>query len=140
MKQIAVIRHPFDVLASVRSSDGSELNDRQLQLRRELYLGIMNVIKSQSEGCHVIRYEDLITNPFKELKAVLKYLGVKRDTLTVGKLVETANMLVKSIPGHVTSGDVQQSVGRWKRDFDDKDLIRKFHYYFDDVIQELDYE
>ena len=68
----------------------------------------------------VVRYEDLVADPFGTADLIGTWLGTELD----------ADAVIRDRPRHdhhVTSGSVERSVGRWARDLrpDESDLVAR---------------
>lgn len=50
----------------------------------------IDIIQKYSKKIHIIRYEDLVSNPYEELKRLSKYLGVNVDGFPIDKIHQSS--------------------------------------------------
>jgi hypothetical protein len=139
-KEIVNIRHPYDTIVSSVRFFGKTVDDQEFEFRRELFLCLIQTLETLGDSVFVLRYEDLILEPVETLSALLKYLEIDGDLQdTVDLMLAQSDTLAKELTGHITSSSIASSVGRWKAELTDRELLRKCHYYFDDIIEKLGY-
>lgn len=96
--------------------------------------------RERRERAHLLRYEDLVTNPERELASILRYLDLDASPATVRNVLSAAEDLdPRGQRFHQTSPSVPESIGRWKRELtpERRALLAR---NFDDILIELEYE
>lgn len=76
-KFIVLVRHPLAVAASMHTTSSKDFWFPE-EYSIDLYQGFRRLhrfAQSRKEKIHLVRYEDLVTNPAKELDAIGHYLG-----------------------------------------------------------------
>ena len=92
----------------------------------------------QSEIFLLVRYEDLILNPYKELKRIFKYIDVDAEPMIINAVIEQANKQDPLLQQRRTSHSEQESVGRWKRDLS-PELQEAVNAIFQEQLQAFGY-
>ncbi len=72
--------------------------------------------RERGDGLHVVRYEDLATEPRATLAGILEHLALDAGEALVDRLVEAATAERPELAAHRTSDDVQASIGRHLRE------------------------
>ena len=67
-------------------------------------------------NAHLVRYEDLVTDPRPALAGLLSYLGVDASPGAVGAMLDAAAEELPELRDHSTSDGPAASIGRWRRD------------------------
>jgi hypothetical protein len=108
-----------------------------LQLRRDA-ANLLETWSRRAARSHLVRYEDLVTNPHGALEAMLPYVGVDASSATIDGMVERASRTTPELRQHQTSDSPAASIGRWRRDLDPalqmvaadafNDILRAFGY------------
>jgi hypothetical protein len=93
----------------------------------------------RQDRAHLIRYEDLITNPVATLRSAIDYLDLDASEATVRGMLERASAENPEMRQHITSGDVAQSLGRWKTSLS-PELQVVANDAFGDVLQQFGYD
>ena len=93
----------------------------------------------RQERAHLIRYEDLITEPQATLRGVLDYLELDATEATVLGMLERASAENPEMTRHLTSSDVSTSLGRWKSSLT-PELQSVANSAFGDVLQQFGYQ
>lgn len=65
---------------------------------------------------HLIRYEELITEPVATLEPALEFLGL--DPAGAPAMAEKAAVSTGGMDHHMTAGSAAASIGRWRRDLE----------------------
>jgi hypothetical protein len=65
---------------------------------------------------YLLRYEDLILQPFEAMKGLLEYLHLENDDLTLHSMMNDAMQFSKELEEHRTTETPLSSVGRWSRE------------------------
>ena len=82
--------------------------------------------QARKDKIYLLRYEDLILEPETTLARILEYLHLDNSSAVITKLLEAASKDPRRImQGHRTSGDVESSVGRWRKELtqEQQDLL-----------------
>ena len=139
VKQVLNVRHPYDVMASLKSFQNLKLDEEQFCYRRQLFLSIVHSLKTLGDEVFLLRYEDLINNPHMTLTDLLNYLVLENDPGMLTTILESSENLAAELGQHITSQSIQTSVGRWKHDIKDRKTLGLCHLYFDDLLEQLGY-
>ncbi|MFN3706221.1 MAG: sulfotransferase [Thermoflexales bacterium] len=83
------------------------LNERATELRQNW--------EARAGRAMLMRYEDLVRSPERELERLLKYLGLDHSRASVRALIENAGPLPET-QQHRTTSDALRSIGRWQHD------------------------
>jgi hypothetical protein len=129
MREVFLVRDPRDVACSIFAFQrkrqtkwfwGTDVWTDEEVIREPLGndVGLLtHCWEQRAETGHLMRYEDLITDPHRALAAVFQHLGVDASAATVAGVVERAGRLDESRrASHVTSADATHSVGRWRNE------------------------
>jgi hypothetical protein len=78
--------------------------------------GLRRAWERRRDGAHLVRYEDLVTDPAGALGHILDYLGVdaRQAPAMAGRLDED----LPELREHRTTAAPQASIGRWRQDLD----------------------
>jgi hypothetical protein len=88
---------------------------------------------------HLVRYEDLITQPRETLHSVLTYLELDASDETLDGMLNRASAENPEMTRHLTSSDVLTSLGRWKSSLS-PELQSVVNGAFGDVLQQFGYQ
>ena len=94
--------------------------------------------RSRRETARLVRYEELATRPQETLAQLFAYIGVDGGPETVQALVRAA-FDNPHFDGHRTSGTVEESIGRWRRELPRR-LRRVVEEELNPALAELGYE
>lgn len=75
-----------------------------------------NAWEERSKTSFLLKYEELIINPEKTLKALFEYLNIDANESTISNVISKANGESSSMDAHKTTKDPKSSIGRWKTD------------------------
>lgn len=119
---LTLVRDPRDVICSlrdysarpdVRTADPSfrvgDLRDYCVAWRG-LYADCLDYLP----GNLAVRYEDLAREPARELERVMEHLGLAVAPEQLAAEADAAREAFRR--GHATTGSVDESIGRWRRD------------------------
>ncbi|OBI53705.1 sulfotransferase [Mycobacterium sp. E796] len=147
-REIFLLRDPRDRLASVLAFNafrgyhefGRQLVDTDEQyvdvIRMET-LSLIQMWKSTSRREPLVRYEDLIRSPTKQIRAMLDALELDSSANIVKAMVKAGDEGTDNVKEHRTSPDARSSIGRWKRDLEPR-LQEICDEAFDGLLDELD--
>jgi hypothetical protein len=93
----------------------------------------------RQDRAHLIRYEELITQPQQTLHDVLVYLELDASDETVDGMLDRASAENPEMTRHLTSSDVSTSLGRWKSSLT-PELQSVANTAFGDVLQQFGYQ
>jgi hypothetical protein len=148
-KEIFLIRDFRDMLCSIQAfnakrgytSFGRELvnSDEEFvwQLRDNM-LRLLQSWKLRLNKGYLLRYEDLVLNPFETLLRVLNYLNLDASDSIIENMIEEASNSNKELHEHKTSEHIKASIGRWKRDLSPS-LKAICEEAFADILNEFGY-
>lgn len=128
-REIFLVRDPRDTLASVRAFDNKrgfgefagqlvETDKQLVGLIRNSILDLTRLWKSRSQYGTLVRYEDLVHSPTKQIRALLNAMELDSSANIVDAMVKAGNEITTNVNAHRTSPDVGSSIGRWKRDLE----------------------
>jgi hypothetical protein len=106
-------------------------------VRDELRASALNFTRAWQERrgrAHLVRYEDLITDPEPTLTGMLDYLGVYAFRSTIERLIDAE----KEQLSRLASEDAAASIGRWREESDDS-LRAALEKSFVDVLPQFGY-
>lgn len=72
----------------------------------------------RSDRAHLVRYEDLVLEPEKTLKSILRYLELDHSAEVVSCMAQQASPASDLLEQHKTSTSERKSIGRWRRDLE----------------------
>lgn len=93
----------------------------------------------RQDRAHLLRYEDLITQPQPTLRAILEYLELDASDATIAAMLERASEENPEMKQHLTSTDVSTSLGRWRTSLS-PELQTAANLAFGDVLQQFGYQ
>jgi hypothetical protein len=129
MREVFLVRDPRDIACSILAFqrkrnrtwfERSSVRTEEEMIREPFGDGVgllMHCWERRAAQSHLLRYEDLITDPQRSLVAVFEYLGVDASSATVAGVIERAGRLDDARRAwHITSPDAARSVGRWRNE------------------------
>ena len=146
-REIFLVRDPRDTLVSVRAFENKrgrgefagqlvETDEQLVGLIRSSMLDLTRLWKSRSQYGTLVRYEDLIRSPTKQIRAMLDALELDSSANIVAAMVKAGNEATANVNAHKTSPDAASSIGRWKRDLEPR-LQQMCEEGFDGLLDEL---
>jgi Sulfotransferase family len=72
--------------------------------------------ENRQERSHLVRYEDLATQPAETLTTILEYLDMEASNEVVERMLGTASAETQDLRLHRTTPNLTASIGRWRRD------------------------
>jgi hypothetical protein len=144
--ELVSVRDPRDMLCSLAAKSwwrnspdgGSDLSARLPDLAAQLKL-LAQSRRRRGERAQVVRYEDLVARPHETLEAVLAFAGLDATPATLGRMVEHAFADTAELQQHRTTGSIEASVGRWRRELDPS-LQELCADAFGETLSEFGYE
>ena len=149
-REIILVRDFRDVFCSVLAFNkkrgsvgfGRENVNSDEEYIHQLRSSAMNLLqgwKCRSDRTHLLRYEDLILRPHETVKSLLEYLHLNFYSLSeVDDMIQRALIETPELHRHKTIGNGRESIGRWRREMDDRmqvlcnealgDILLKFGY------------
>jgi hypothetical protein len=148
-REVFLVRDLRDVLCSVKAfnakrgypSFGYEFVDHDADFVNMLRVQGVQLVQSwrRRQGkAFWLHYENLILKPEESLTRLLQYLDLDSSPSLVGDMLKRARNDTPQMFDHRTSGDIHQSIGRWRRDLDDN-LQAICQNLLSDVLQDLGY-
>lgn len=147
-REIILVREPRDTLASVLAfharrgvAEGFGVHsvgtDEQLVgLVRESILSLTQLWKHRSQYGALVRYEDLVRSPDKQIRVMLDALGLDSSADIVKSIAKAGKEATTDVNSHRTSPGAPSSIGRWKRDLEPR-LQKICDEAFDGLLDEL---
>jgi len=128
--EFVLVRDPRDQLASMRAFNaagrgrpfGPGTDD--IEVLAEWFASRMSDLTSRwlacrEDGVALLRYEDLVREPFESLQLLLSKLGLESGDEVVGTMLREARERNPELQAaHATAESPERSIGRWQRDFD----------------------
>jgi hypothetical protein len=102
-------------------------------------LGVLKRWEEQKDKAHLVRYEDLITEPEQTLQKIFEFVGVSASPAVVAATLERAISESPSMDHHRTARDPGATIGRWREDLS-PDLIAACAEYLDPMLEAFGYE
>jgi Sulfotransferase domain len=80
--------------------------------------GLLRRWRARGEGAHLVRYEDLVSDPLGTMMELVGYLGLDAGEETVRDTIGRASGEdhASSMDQHRTVSDPARSIGRWRND------------------------
>ena len=149
MKEIVLVRDFRDLICSVFAfnekrgtvdfgRDGFRSDAEYARYVASRSRQLLDAWKSRRDRAELVRYEDLAAEPVATLKRILAYLGLEQDAAILERM-RTAAFDHPGASSHRTTADVEDSIGRWKRDLPPA-LRQVVGESLDPVLAELGYE
>lgn len=101
--------------------------------------GLLRRWEEKRESAHLVRYEDLLTDPAPTLEAIFEFAGVESSPKVVRRTLARATDDAPSMDHHRTGGDPAATIGRWRRDMS-RDLIEACAESLDPALEAFGYE
>lgn len=148
-KEIFLVRDFRDMLCSIRAfnskrgtpgfgrSNAASEVEYIANLGREA-VRLLNSWHNRRVRSSLVRYEDLILDPAKQLRVILQYLGLEANTSMIDEMIGRASVDSPELEQHRTTSEPRQSVGRWPTDLDSTSLEQS-EEVFDTVLKEFGY-
>jgi hypothetical protein len=131
VKEIIILRDPRDMLCSAIAF-WKLPPPVALDMLRTTFPRLVQIARHAGPDTIVVRYEDLIRDPFAIRRAISDFLGID--------LLEVTGADGEASPGaHRTSENADASIGRWRRDLT-PEQIEACELAFGPSMREFDYE
>ena len=138
--RVYLIRDPRDMALSVLAYN-DRIGGAGFGYERRTFLDevarsaaeLLDLFRSDPSRPLLVRYEDLISEPHREMSRIFGAVGVDASPGTVGEVVSAANERLPGMENHRTSTSMHASVGRW-RDELDRDQRAVWTEKFADVL------
>jgi hypothetical protein len=102
-------------------------------------LGVLQRWEERKDDAHLIRYEDLLTEPEVTLERAFGFVGVDSSSDVVKETLERARNDAPSMDHHRTASDPTATIGRWREDLP-AELISACGDSLDPVLEAFGYE
>jgi hypothetical protein len=150
-REIILVRDFRDVASSVLAFNrkrgfqafGREHVDSDAEYIRSVVLkqalGVLQRWEEQKDRAHLVRYEDLVSEPEATLEAAFEFVGVEPSPDVVRRTLAIARSDAPSMDHHRTAGDPAATMGRWREDLS-SELISACAESLDPVLEAFGYE
>jgi hypothetical protein len=146
-REIFLVRDPRDTLASVLAfnarrgfdgfgREGFDTDEQYVDDIRDSTLELIQLWKRTSQYGPLVRYEDLVSSPTEQIRAMLDTLELDSSANIVDSMVKAGKEVTADVNAHRTSRGGSSSIGRWKRDLDRR-LQKICGEAFDGLLDEL---
>jgi hypothetical protein len=120
--------------------DTARTDEEWFSYLRAEAVALLREWRERRSRAHLVRYEDLITDPALTLSSVFSYLGVDSRPGTIRRILEEARGTGRRAQAyHRTSTSISGSVGRWKSELS-LEHQQACAAAFDDILTEFGYE
>jgi sulfotransferase family protein len=149
-REVILVRDFRDVATSVLAFNrkrgykafGREHVDSDAEYIRKVVfrqaLGVQRRWEEQGDDAHLVRYEDLLTEPQQTLTKTFEFVGLDASSEVVDETLERATSDAPSMDHHRTARDPAATIGRWREDLS-PDLIEACAE-LDHVLEAFAYE
>lgn len=150
-REVILVRDFRDVASSVLAFNrkrgfkafGREHVDSDAEYIRAVVLrqalGVLQRRRERGDSAHLIRYEDLLTEPEQTLERAFEFVGVDHSPAVVDRTLKRAHDESPSMDHHRTATDPAATIGRWREDLS-PELIDECAAALDEVLGEFGYE
>jgi hypothetical protein len=126
-RELILIRDPRDIIASVfafNTKRGRQAFGREGARNDEEYIErfagslnrLANAWRERAQRAHLVRYEELVRSPRSVIERIFDYIGQQPSESELLHVVESVQKRDEETRRHMTSKDVNESIGRWRRD------------------------
>lgn len=149
--ELFLVRDFRDVVCSILAynekrgvaSFGRELVDDDLGYVSRFAESVKQLLagwRARRERVHLLRYEDLISDPRGTLTSVFRHLQVDHDDAVVDEVLSEAMAMTPAAQAaHRTAPSAAESVGRWRRDLK-PELLEACEDAFADALDQFGYD
>lgn len=149
-REIFLVREPRDMVCSMISfyektrlvAFGRDRSGSDQEFINGISHGLRNLVNQMNErrdNAMLVRYEDLLVDMPGTLERILGYLDLPSSAEVRSSMVSRTLEATASSQRHRTTASVGDSIGRWRRDLDDR-MQELCTTAFADLIPELGYE
>jgi hypothetical protein len=150
-REVILVRDFRDVVSSVLAFNakrgfkafGREHVDSDMEYIRSVALkqalGVLQRWEERKDSAHLVRYEDLLTEPEQTLKGIFEFVGIAASPDAVRETLERARSEAPNMDHHRTARDPASTIGRWREDLS-ADLIAGCAESLDPVLEAFGYE
>lgn len=149
-RRVYLVRDPRDMALSILAYNdrngqpgfGSERIGSPDGFLDDVVQSISNMLalfRSDRSSPLLVRYEDLISAPHRELSRVFAAADIDASAATVERVVSAARERLPGMDEHRTSTSMAASVGRWRRELSDQQQAL-WTNKFADVLRECGYD
>lgn len=139
-----MLRDGRDVAASRKMvGDFGQGIEHMMEAWRDQTRKFLAFAEREDVNAHIVRYEQLVTDPEPELRAIMEFLGLPWSDRLLAHHDQDLT-IYRNPTGHLSRDQVNKpmnatSIGRWKRDLT-ADEIAVFEREAGDLLAELGYE
>ncbi len=105
---------------------------------REMALNLRKSWVTRRDRAHLVRYEDLVFNPTDTARGILEYLELDASPQQVERLLASGNADPAVMREHRTSERPEDSIGRWRREGDER-FRELCNEVFGDILDDFGY-
>lgn len=98
---------------------------------------MLEMWKRRCDRAHLVRYEDLVSDPARELSTILDYIGADSAPQVIESMIERGVDTV-ALEDHLTAASVSKSIGRWRSDLS-AEQHALFEESYEEILAEFDY-
>jgi hypothetical protein len=92
-------------------------------------LNLLHNWQRRSHQAYLVRYEDLVLNPFPTIQGLLAFLDLDASERSTNELVDVLSKSGRALQHHRTTKGQDSSIGRWRRDLDPNQLEQVEHAF-----------
>jgi hypothetical protein len=148
-RDLLLLRDPRDTLSSILAfnakrgtqSFGREEVDSDVEYVQHLsgsLSQVLYVLERERDSVLVVRYEDLVLEPERELQRILDYANLDCSDEVIAEVLSRAAVDTPALAAHRTSTDPRESIGRWQRDLS-PELQQACSEWFGPMLERLGY-
>jgi hypothetical protein len=119
--------------------DAATSDEEYAQFLRGAAEALLETWKKRPDSALLVRYEDLVTNPYTTLKNVLTHSKLDSSDETIAQMVGDTSSSPPGARSHRTVDDPARSIGRWRRDLSPS-MQTACEDAFGDVLREFGYD
>lgn len=150
-REIVLVRDFRDVASSVLAFNrkrgfqafGREHVDSDAEYVRSVArgqaAGLLARWEERRDHAHLVRYEDVLSEPEATLEGIFEFVGLDSSTDCVARTLERAREDAPSMDHHRTAADPTATIGRWRDDLP-AELIAACADALDPVLEAFGYE
>jgi protein-tyrosine sulfotransferase len=126
---VLVVRHPFDVIASMAETRMDNVFLPDIDARAQHVADYLaaghSFAKEHAEHSMIVRYEDLVKQPRGTLESLMNWIGETYDEKMISSLGSEIHGLGLQDPKSRRRGEISgENIGRWRRDLSPDDIKR----------------
>jgi hypothetical protein len=101
---------------------------------------LRDAFEQRRDSAHLVRYEDLVTDPRPTLRSMLSYLGLDDSAESLDAMLgSNGRAPLNGQQEHRTAPSPQKSIGRWRADLDGE-LVAECNAGFGSALERFGYD